>query len=269
MNVSGENAGKYFAGIDVGASSTKAVILDMDKKVLARSVIKTGSNFTTASENALDKSLSEINAERSELVYTISTGYGRNNVTIRNQSKTEISCHAKGAYFYFPEKITIIDIGGQDNKIIRLDESGKKLAFKMNRKCAAGTGAFLEEIAYRLDLPLEKLNSMAKSSTKRVEIGSFCTVFSSTEILGKIKEGEQPEDLIRGAFRSVVKRLLEMESLDGKVIITGGVVEHNPIIVDTLKEYCSVEVEVPPNPQTTGAFGAALYAIELSNEAPQ
>ena len=253
----------FFTGIDVGASTTKSVIINNQNEIIASSITKSGADFSAAADKVLENSLSKIDIEASDILFVISTGYGRNNVTFRNETKTEISCHAKGSYFYFPRKISIIDIGGQDNKIIKLDDSGKKISFKMNRKRAAGTGAFLEEIAYKLDIPLDKIDSLAKASTKIVELGSFCTVFSSTEILGKIKEGEKTEDLIRGAFRSVIKRLLEMESLEGLVVMTGGVVEHNPFIVDTLLEFCNVEVKIPPHPQTIGAFGAALYAREF------
>lgn len=252
----------YFAGIDVGASTTKAVIIDIDKKIVSRNVLKTGADFDSASRKVLDSIVTEAKIKQSDLKLIISTGYGRHNVTFRNDAKTEISCHAKGAHYYFPQKSIIIDIGGQDNKIIKLDDNGKRTSFKMNRKCAAGTGTFLEEIANRLDIPLENMNEMASKSNKVLVLGSYCTVFTSTEILSKIKEGERPEDLIRGAFRSVVKRLMEMETLTGTVIMTGGVIEHNPIIAETLKEFCDVEVLIPPNPQTIGAFGAALFACE-------
>lgn len=259
-------SGKTYAGIDVGASSTKCVIINDDNQILGASITRSGADFTNAARKVFEAALKEAGLGSADIAYIVSTGYGRNNVPNSNDIKTEISCHARGAHFYFPEEITIIDIGGQDNKIIKVDKSGKKSSFKMNRKCAAGTGAFLEEIAYKLDLPLDKMDSMARASTEVIELGSFCTVFTSTEILGKIKQGKKPEDLIRGAFRSVVKRLLEMESLEGKVVMTGGVVEHNPFIAETLKEFCSVEVMIPPHPQTIGAFGAALYAKELYSQ---
>ena len=260
---------EYFAGIDVGASTTKAVIIDGHNRVLGTAITRSGADFKKAAEKVFDNALEEAGLTRGDITCTISTGYGRNNVEFAKETKTEISCHAKGAYFHFPYEITVIDIGGQDNKVIKLDGNGKKKSFKMNRKCAAGTGAFLEEIAYKLDLPLDRLDSMARASTEIVELGSFCTVFTSTEILGRIKEGKKAEDLIRGAFRSVVRRLLEMESIDGKVVMTGGVVEHNPFITETLKEFCHVEVMVPPRPQFMGAFGAALYASSLCNRSQE
>jgi len=132
----------------------------------------------------------------------------------------------------------------------------------MNRKCAAGTGAFLEEIAYRLDLPLADLNALAERSTKETTLGSFCTVFAATEILEKIRAGQKVEDIVKGAFRSVVKRVFEMDTIDGTLVMTGGVVGHNPILARLVEESFGRPVLVPPDPQFIGAFGAALFAME-------
>ena len=162
--------------------------------------------------------------------------------------------------------ISIIDIGGQDNKIIHLDDQGKRLDFKMNRKCAAGTGAFIEEIALRLDLDIGELDALAAAAEKTVRLGSFCTVFSKTEILSHLRNGEAVEGIVRGAFESVVERIVEMDPLDGLVVATGGVVAHNPIIVKIIAERLGSEVVVPEAPQFTGALGAALTARSLNNQ---
>jgi predicted CoA-substrate-specific enzyme activase len=130
----------------------------------------------------------------------------------------------------------------------------------MNRKCAAGTGAFLEEIASRLNLPVSDLDGLARQSTGEVTLGSFCTVFTQTEILAKIRGGAKVQDIVKGAFRSVIKRIVEMDPLEGEVVLTGGVVAHNPVIVDMFSEQLGRAVLVPPEPQLTGALGAALYA---------
>jgi predicted CoA-substrate-specific enzyme activase len=132
----------------------------------------------------------------------------------------------------------------------------------MNRKCAAGTGAFLEEIAYRLDLPLAELNGLAERSTRESPLGSFCTVFAATEILEKIRAGQHVEDIVKGAFRSVVKRVMEMDLVEGDLVMTGGVVAHNPIVVRLVEESFGRPALVPPEPQYIGAFGAALFAQE-------
>jgi predicted CoA-substrate-specific enzyme activase len=158
--------------------------------------------------------------------------------------------------------MTIIDIGGQDNKIIKLDDQGRRLSFKMNRKCAAGTGAFLEEMSLRLDIPLEAMDGLARQSRDMVELGSYCTVFSGTEVLEKIRQGRQVPDIVKGLFLSVIKRILEMDSLSDRVVMTGGVVAHNPYLVEMVREMTDREVLVPEHPQLTGAVGAALFAME-------
>ena len=174
-----------------GASRTKVAIIDPGKKVVGRAVRKSGTDFAASADMCLKSALEMANAAESDIVKTISTGYGRRNVSFAGGTKTEISCHARGCYFYFPIAATIIDIGGQDNKVIKIDNKGRRISFKMNRKCAAGTGAFLEEISPRLDVPLEKMNHLAMQSTNIVELGSYCTVFSATEVLERIREGKK------------------------------------------------------------------------------
>ena len=174
---------------------------------------------------------------------------------------TEITCHAVGAHYLNPAVRSIIDIGGQDNKIIKLDSSGKRTGFKMNRKCAAGTGAFLEEMAMRLDVSLDEMNRLASQSENMVKLGSFCTVFSATEVLENIRRGEKLPDIVKGVFYSMIKRVLEMDALTEKVVMTGGVVAHNPFMVKMTAEIIDREILVPEYPQLTGAIGAALYAM--------
>ncbi|RPH86073.1 MAG: ATPase, partial [Desulfobacteraceae bacterium] len=142
------------------------------------------------------------------------------------------------------------------------DEKGRGFHFKMNRKCAAGTGAFLEEMALRLDIPLSEMNRLAVQSTDPVELGSFCTVFSATEVLEKIRQGRLVSDIVKGLFHSVLKRVLEMDLLTGQVVMTGGVVAYNPYLVTMMSELIGRPVRVPEYPQLTGALGAALFAVE-------
>ncbi len=252
-----------FVGIDVGASRTKTAVIDENKKLIGHCVVKSGTDFTIAANNCLETSLEMAGVSYGDIVRAASTGYGRKNVSVADFNRTEISCHGKGCYYYFPEALTIIDIGGQDNKIIKLDKSGRRVSFKMNRKCAAGTGAFLEEMSPRLDIPLEEMNQLATLSKNMVELGSFCTVFSATEVLEKIRAGKKVEDIVKGLFFSVVKRVLEMDSLTEKIVMTGGVVAHNRYIVDMVAEITGQPIFVPEFPQLTGAIGAALYAAEL------
>lgn len=253
----------FYAGIDVGAAATKSVIISETKEIIGLAIAKSGTDFFGAAKRTFDEALKESGLSKEDLSFIVATGYGRINVSFADARKTEISCHGKGAYHYFPRELTIVDIGGQDTKIIKISENGKRLGFKMNRKCAAGTGAFLDEIANRLDIPLDNLNNLAKKATKQIKLGSYCTVFTSTEILEKIRDGEKVENLIRGCFESVVRRVLEMDSLNGFVVITGGVIAHNDIILEILDKQFNIKATLPPNPQAIGALGAALYALEL------
>ncbi len=254
--------GPLYAGIDVGASATKVAIINEDGELLGKAIIPSGMDFARAGEEAFESALSGAGKKRDDVARVVASGYGRKNVPFSTATKTEIACHSKGVSFYFKEELAIVDIGGQDNKIIKLGAGGTHVDFKMNRKCAAGTGAFLEEIARRMEVSIEEMNTLATQSTRVVEIGSFCTVFSATEILSLIRKGEAIPDIAAGAFRSVVKRVKEMDPLDGKVVATGGVVEHNPVVVELLSEAVGSKVETPPHPQLAGAFGAALFAME-------
>lgn len=256
---------KIYAGVDVGASRTKVAILDADKNLIGHTVKKSGTDFAATANSCLDSALKMADTTKGKIAKTISTGYGRKNVAFASDTKTEISCHAKGVYHYFPFSTTIIDIGGQDNKIIKVDQFGRRISFKMNRKCAAGTGAFLEEMALRLDVPLEEMNRLASQSENMVKLGSYCTVFSATEVLENIRKGNKLPDIVKGVFFSMVKRVLEMDALTQKVVMTGGVVAHNPFMVKMTEEIIEREILVPDYPQLTGAVGAALYAIEAES----
>lgn len=254
-----------YAGVDVGSSNTKVVLLDGDKNLLGWSVRRSSTDFSLTAELCLAEALSRAELEKSpEEMQTVACGYGRENVAYRNADKTEISCHAKGCFHFFPHAITIIDIGGQDNKVIQLDDRGRRTDFKMNRKCAAGTGAFLEETARRLDIDISDMDSLARQSEEVVELGSYCTVFTATEVLEKIRQGKKVPDIVKGLFLSVIKRVLEMDLVGDRVVMTGGVVAFNPYLVAMVEEIIQRPVLVPPQPQLTGAWGAALFALAQS-----
>lgn len=252
----------YFCGVDIGASAAKLVIVDERAQVAGRALRRSGVDYARAAEACLDEALSQAGLARRQVRATVATGYGRDNVPWADGTRTEIACHGSGAHLHFAGRLTVIDIGAQDNKIIHLGADGRRISFRMNRKCAAGTGTFLEEIAHRLDLPLEQLNALAERSTRDVALGSFCTVFAATEILARIREGEKAEDIVKGAFRSVVKRALEMDTVDGELVLTGGVVAHNPVLVALFEESFGRPARVPPFPQHVGALGAALAAMK-------
>lgn len=252
-----------YVGVDIGASRTKVAVLDQNKNLIGYNVRRSGIDFSITADKCLDASLEMAGRTKADTVGAVATGYGRNNVLFAQETKSEIACHGKGSYLYFPMAITIIDIGGQDNKIIKLDETGRRTGFKMNRKCAAGTGVFLEEMAFRLDVPLDEMSSLASRSTNMVKLGSFCTVFSATEVLENIRSGKRLEDIVKGVFFSMIQRVLEMDSLTDNVVMTGGVVENNPYIVTMTEELIGRKILVSKHPQLAGAIGAALYAMDL------
>ncbi len=278
----------YFCGIDIGASAAKLVIVDGGRQVVAKAIRRSGVDYAATADQCLIEAISAAGWEKGTgplcakpppgrsgktdlspfpgLAGSISTGYGRDNVPWVDGKVTEIACHGKGAFHHFRRAMTVIDIGAQDSKVIHLDDQGRRTGFKMNRKCAAGTGAFLEEIAYRLDLPLSDLNGLAERSTKDVTLGSFCTVFAATEVLEKIRAGQRIEDIIKGAFHSVIKRIVEMDAIGGLLVMTGGVVAHNPLLVRLAQEAFKTPAAVPPEPQFVGAFGAALFALEKAEK---
>lgn len=254
---------EFGGGVDVGSCTTKAVIVGSDHKIVASHVAYSGTDFESASRESWEACLESARISASNVGPVVSTGYGRNSVPFADMSLTEISCHGRGCLHYFPGPITVIDIGGQDNKIIKLDKLGQRVSFKMNRKCAAGTGAFLEEMALRLRIPTETLNELASAADGEVPLGSYCTVFSATEVLEKIKAGHPVNRIVRGLFRSVVKRVLEMDTLTDTVVISGGVIQYNPFLADMIREHSSGPVHIPPKPQIVGALGAALYSLGM------
>lgn len=255
-----------YVGLDMGASRTKVAVIDRHGVLLGHAVKKSGIDFAATAALCLNAALEQARAKRNDIVKAVATGYGRNNVAfVTETSKTEIGCHAKGCHYSFAGAITIIDIGGQDNKIIKLDAEGRRDSFKMNRKCAAGTGAFLEEMSSRLDIPLEQMNSMARQATETIKLGSYCTVFSATEVLENIRHGKPVADIIKGIFYSMIQRVLEMDSLSERVVLSGGVVAHNPYLVEMAAELIGRPVLLPEFPQFTGAHGAALYALDGAN----
>jgi len=253
---------RAFAGVDVGTTATKAVVINANNKILGSFVWRSGTDLASAARVVFEEAVKQAGLSPQAIQHITATGYGRHNVVFAHDARTEIGCHARGCYHYFPEAITVVDIGGQDSKIIKLDAQGRRIGFKMNRKCAAGTGAFLEEIAHKLDIPLSDLNGLARAASHTARIGSYCTVFTATEVLDRIRAGESTGDIVRGLFDSVAKRILEMDTLTGRVIMTGGVVAFNDIVAELLSARAGIEVEIAPHPQEMGAFGAALFAAE-------
>jgi predicted CoA-substrate-specific enzyme activase len=258
---------RYFAGVDSGSWTTKAVVIDGEARFLGSAIVRSAADLTGASSRAFHEAVEAAGLAANQLTAVWSTGFGRDNVAVADGSRTELDCHARGAHHYVPGPITVVDIGGQDAKIIKLDKDGRRITHKMNRKCAAGTGSFLDEMALRLGIPVDDLDALAAGYEEEIELGSFCTVFTGTELLAAIRQGRKPADLARAAYKSIVKRVIEMAVLENEVVATGGVIAYHPTVVELLGARIGRPVIVPPHPQEMGAFGAALAAREAATGA--
>ena len=249
-----------YAGVDSGSWNTKAVVIDADARVLGAAVVRSGADLAAAAEQAYAAALARARCRANAVTAVWATGFGRQAVVFANGSRTELDCHGRGAAYYVPGPLVVVDVGGQDAKVIRLDAAGQRLSHRMNRKCAAGTGSFLDEIALRLGIDIETMDALARQSTEALELSSFCTVFAGTELLTLIRAGKRPADLALAAYRSLVKRIVAMDVLQGRIVATGGVVAYHPTLLRLLGEELGAEMIVPPHPQEMGAFGAALAA---------
>jgi (R)-2-hydroxyacyl-CoA dehydratese activating ATPase len=257
-------SGPCYAGLDSGSWNTKAALVDDQGRLLATAVVRTGADVPGAASRAYAELLARAGIGPDAVGAVWSTGFGRHAIPIATGTRTELDAHARGALQFVHGPLTVIDIGGQDAKIILVDAEGRRVGHKMNRKCAAGTGSFLEEMALRLDTRIGEMPALATGFTEELDLGSFCTVFSGTEVLGLIRQGKRPSDLARAAYRSVVKRVLEMERVEGAVVATGGVVSHHPMVVELLETAIGARVTVPPHAQEMGALGVAIAALHAA-----
>ena len=252
-----------FLGIDIGSSSTKAAAVDQDKKLLAVSVQNLGTG-TTAYETVVADVLARAGVQPSDIRFTVATGYGRVNYKGADKQITEITCHAKGVNFLTRDAKTIVDIGGQDAKVIKLDANGKVENFVMNEKCAAGTGRFLEVMARVLGCELGELSDLADHADKEISINNVCTVFAESEVISRLSGGETSANVARGAHVAIAKRVMGMCNRVGyepKIVMTGGVaLKAN--MVDALAREMGYPIEVAPHCQAAGAIGAAVFAYE-------
>lgn len=250
------------AGIDIGAATTKAVIMNNANKVLSFSIIPTGHNVVQAGEEVLNIALDKAAFSREEIRYIVSTGYGRRAVAFAHKAVTEIICHAAGVSSNMLKARTIIDIGGQDSKVISLDDGGNVVNFVMNDKCAAGTGRFLEVMAGVLDLEINDIGSISLMSEDPCTISSTCTIFAESELITLRAEGRTREDLLRGIHKAMSHRVAIMGKSVGyreEVVFTGGVAM-NMGIKKALEDEIGFPIHVPEEPQIMGALGAAILA---------
>jgi len=258
----------YFAGIDVGSLSTEALILNTEGGPAGYAIIETGANSTDAASGALAEALAVSGIERDRIQYIVATGYGRVSIPFADKRVTEISCHAMGAFDLFPDTGIVIDIGGQDSKVIRVGDKGKVLDFTMNDKCAAGTGRFLEVMADKLQVGLDDMGPLSLKAGREVSISSVCTVFAESEVVSLVAQNHPKDEIIRGLHRAIVNRVWSMVKgigVHGAVTMSGGVAK-NSGVVSLIEEKLGQPIHIHSEPQLVGALGAALLAKRASGQ---
>ena len=262
-NMEGDRA-MYVLGIDSGSTSTNAVIMDQNRKIVAFSVVRTGAKSGESADRILKEVLDKASLKREDISWIVSTGYGRVSIDFADENVTEISCHGKGAHYFNPKIRTILDIGGQDSKAIKLSETGDVSDFVMNDKCAAGTGRFLEMIARSLEVSLDELGAIALESKEKIEITSMCSVFAESEVISLIAQNKEKADIANGVCGAIANKafgLLRRVGLEPDFMMTGGVAK-NPGVVRAVEEKIGSKLYICEEPEIVGATGAALYALE-------
>ncbi|MBQ9062219.1 MAG: 2-hydroxyacyl-CoA dehydratase [Eubacterium sp.] len=256
--------GKYVAGIDSGSTSTDVVIMNRDREIVSWSILRTGAGAASGAERALAKAIENAGCSRDEIASVIATGYGRTAIGLGDDAVTEITCHAKGAHYLRPETRTIIDIGGQDSKVIRIDADGNVTNFTMNDKCAAGTGRFLEMMARTLELSMEEMEQLGSEWKQDITISNMCTVFAESEVVSLIALNTPAPDIIHGLNKAVAKKTAALaRRLGGEAgyMMTGGVAKNAGLVAE-LEKSLGVRIFVSEHAQLCGAIGAALIALE-------
>ena len=252
------------AGVDVGSTQTKAVVINEARQIVGRALIDTGANVTMAAERSFLEALQDARVREEEVEYVVGTGYGRYRVTFGNTQVTEISCHGRGAAHMFPGTRTVLDMGGQDTKAIRIGASGDIVDFCMNDKCAAGTGRFLGAASNALDIPLDQLGPTALRAERPVQISTTCTVFAESEVLSWLGKGKKIEDILQGVHQSIALRsmgLLRRVGIEQQVTFTGGVAR-NVGMIAALEKRLGSKMNVSDESHFMGALGAALFAMD-------
>ena len=250
-----------FCGVDIGARSTEVVLYD-GAQVLEQGIAYSGHRPSQNAEVLLDATLASAGLTLDEIRSTVATGYGRNYFAGADRVLSEIICHATGVAYLYPGARTVIDIGGQDSKMIHLDDEGRPVDFTMNDRCAAGTGKFIEMTGQTLEVPVARMGELTVGHAEAADISSMCAVFAESEIVGLLQNNTPPETILRGVFRSVAVRTLAMagpNSIRPQLVFTGGVAK-NDGVVRAIADETGLEVTVPPEPQITGALGAAIAA---------
>ena len=255
---------EYYVGIDAGSTFVKMAIMS-DNALCGHKVAPSGLDSRKTTTNLFDSLLNELGVSKSDVVSIVSTGYARRRIDIANETITEIRAHAKGTIFTAPEgtKIgTIIDIGGQDSKVIIIDKEGETKNFVMNDKCAAGTGRFVEVLARTLETTIDKVGHLSLQAKAPCQINSLCAVFAESEVISLLARGKNRADILAGVHKSLAKRISAMvkrAGLEPEVLLTGGGAL-NPGFVSAFEDELMMDIHVARNPQFNGAIGAALIA---------
>lgn len=256
------------AGVDVGSLSVETLLYEEGKGVLGYSIGLVGGNSKDASHRSFEEALSLAQVDKADVFHVVSTGSGREILDFADENVTEITCIAWGVHFLFPECRTIIDIGAQDTKVIRIDEGGRVVSFDMNDKCAAGTGRFLEVMANALNVDLKQMGEKSLTYQNAIEISSVCTVFAESEVISLVSEGKAVDDILHALHNAVADRtlsLLERVGVNDQVAMTGGVAK-NIGVVKALEGKIGLPLKVHSEPQIVGALGAALIATEAKGK---
>ncbi len=260
----------YTAGIDVGSTYTKAVILDEANVQAGRALVKTGFRLGEAASKALQQALDQASLKQTDLAYIATTGYGRFQVAFRNVHVTDLTASARGAHWLFPNTRTILDVGGQTMKASRLDDTSKVKSFRLNDKCAAGTGAFLEKTAHYMGFNTQEIGPLAATSKTAVPISGVCAVFAESEVINCLSQGNSPADIMQGAIVSLVDRsvqLMKRVQMEPEVTLIGGILRFETM-ARVVREKLGMNVNVPEGElvQFVSALGAALLAHHRLNK---
>ncbi|MBI2987503.1 MAG: 2-hydroxyglutaryl-CoA dehydratase [Deltaproteobacteria bacterium] len=253
----------FVAGIDVGAKSTKVIILDGQRKIRGKGVVKTRPDFASLAQEALDLALQQAGLKEKDLSYLATTGFGRYNVPFRDIQITDITCVAWGAAFLFPKTHCVLDIGAQSTRAIRIRDGGKVREFRTNDKCAAGAGGFIERAAKYLEVQIDDVGELSLRADKPQPISSVCAVLAESEIINHVSAGETVENIMRGVHNSLASRalaLIKRAGLEDEVTFVGGVARQKGM-VRALEETVKRKVNVHAEPDMVGALGAALLAL--------
>jgi predicted CoA-substrate-specific enzyme activase len=252
----------YAVGLDVGSTYTKAVILDDQDQIAGKAMVSTGFKLEQAAHRAFEEALDRASLSSDKVSYIVSTGYGRYQVSFRDVNVTDLTAAARGSRFFFPGTHTVLDIGGQTMKAMRLDAEARVTSFRLNDKCAAGTGAFLEKTAHYMGFGTEEIGALVLTSKETVPISGVCAVFAESEVINHLSHGSTPADIMHGAMVSLVDRsaqLMKRVRMEPEVTLSGGILRF-PTMADVVRERLELPINMPPDDlvQFLGAIGAAV-----------